>query len=520
MTDRCGEPGEGRAVDPDRTWISAILLVLLGAITLWGGVLRGRGLTDASLWLDEAVSVVHAQAILAHGIPRLTTGRISWDFFPMHYAMAGSLFLWPDVHGGSRLPSVLAGIALIPTMFLLALRVYRSRWSGVAAALTTAFLTIEIAWSRQARGYALLQLMMAIGFLSALETGRSRWVRYGVPTLCSLIAVGLHRAGYMLPLLLSGLWLLRWELDMSLARRVQGVVGGVLSALLVLALTYFLPGNSSLLHTLHDLGTASMPGYACAYGGYLVEQLGGLFLCALLVAPFVLVRDWRTGLPLIVAMTAYAYVLFFRNQLFAFRYLLPLVPFLILLGAGFPAMVRDIAMHFTKKGRAVAGALGMMLWVLAMLSSSWTVLPKSEWLLDFTSPQPNWKDAYTLILQRDASCNPEPHSIRTVSALPLFHDIYLGQSAGEKGYLPISHTGISGDVQWVAPYSAAKPIRNATDLVHSGGYILLDDFGLRMLANPDLKQLLSMTKPNAVIPGPFPVYIWLCDSLAKQSDEP
>ena len=37
----------------------------------WGFWLRAYAIAEQSLWLDEAVSVIHAQAILNHGTPTL-----------------------------------------------------------------------------------------------------------------------------------------------------------------------------------------------------------------------------------------------------------------------------------------------------------------------------------------------------------------------------------------------------------------------------------------------------------------
>jgi 4-amino-4-deoxy-L-arabinose transferase-like glycosyltransferase len=109
-------------------------------------------------------------------------------FFVLSW-LATQIELTPEM---SRLPSLLAGTATIPVIYLLGLRTV-----GRSAALAaTAFVSLSpfmIYYSAEARGYALMMLLVALSTLSlllAIDTRRaSWWVAYAV---CSSAAVYTH----------------------------------------------------------------------------------------------------------------------------------------------------------------------------------------------------------------------------------------------------------------------------------------------------------------------------------------
>lgn len=81
-----------------------------------------------------------------------------------------------------RAPSLLAGVATIPAVYLLGART-AGRAAGVVAAAFTAFSPFMIYYSSEARGYALVMALVTfstLAMLIAAQTGRRRWwLAYG-----------------------------------------------------------------------------------------------------------------------------------------------------------------------------------------------------------------------------------------------------------------------------------------------------------------------------------------------------
>lgn len=148
---------------------------LVGLCTLVGAALRLYGLEIQSLWTDELSGWARVtryptwSAVLRDALPP--------DHPPGFHAM---LFAWTRLAGDSatllRLPSALAGIALVPAMYALARRLYGRR-EGVLAAALTATAWAPVYYSQEARSYSLL--LLAIVVSSAGLTDLLRALRGG-----------------------------------------------------------------------------------------------------------------------------------------------------------------------------------------------------------------------------------------------------------------------------------------------------------------------------------------------------
>jgi len=135
-----------------------------------------------------------------------------------------------------RLPSLLAGIATIPLIYLLGRRLVGRAVGLVAAALTT-FSPFMIYYSAEARGYALMMFLVVLStfaMLVAADTRRVRW--WGVYALATCAAVYSH---YTCVFVLGAqfLWLL-WARPASRRAAVTANLAAVVG---------FLPWISGLL---------------------------------------------------------------------------------------------------------------------------------------------------------------------------------------------------------------------------------------------------------------------------------
>jgi len=139
------------------------------------------------LWVDEAISV--RQASLPFG-EMLADMRTTDVHPPLHHAV-----LWVTVRlfGTSelavRLPSLLAGVALVPVMYKAGAAVYDRRTGLIAAALATVA-PFCVWYSQEARMYSLFMLFAALAVYAqvmAVRRGRSAdWLLYAVASAAML----------------------------------------------------------------------------------------------------------------------------------------------------------------------------------------------------------------------------------------------------------------------------------------------------------------------------------------------
>jgi hypothetical protein len=499
---------------------TALVFIPLLLVMVYGGWLRTWHIDRQSLWLDEGISIIHAQAIFDHGYPLLPNRRISWDAAPVHYMMAVPLGCLADVHLAGRLLSLFAGIVAIPLVFWVARAMTMSSLLALLSALLVTFSMYEIAWSRQARLYPFLQCFMMAAIGCTYRFGDTRKVRYLVGgALFVILSVLTHRAGYLIALFLAlyaimntpSSWLVatRWRDLLSKRFLLAAVLFGCVSAVMLL-----IPSHSNIAVVVTGLLSASNMNYAIHYGVFLFREMGIILPLGVLGMILASVFWPRKAIPLALSVAAYFLAISFMWQYFSFRYAFPLfAPFFIFAATPFAILFEKVWLHKPRLRVIGLGFCAIFFWV-SIVSGKVTFTPIERYMLGYTEPQPEWKDAYDLIVNREKEARRlgvDSPGFVTVSALPLFHDVYIGPKIGKKYYLPLSFTGHPKDLAGVESYTAAYTVRSVDDLLGIKGYLILDDFGLRMLANKDIQKYLLNRTPNAVLKHEYNVFIWLLD---------
>ena len=156
------------------------------ALTLAGAHRRRRSScawrSPRGIWLDEATSITQAQMPLGEmhrepAQPATSTRRCTTSSCGRSPTRSASREL------AMRAPSILAGTAMVPVLYLLGRELYDTRAATFAAALA-AFAPFLVWYSQEARMYALFMLFAALamlGQLRALRRGRARdWLLWGV----------------------------------------------------------------------------------------------------------------------------------------------------------------------------------------------------------------------------------------------------------------------------------------------------------------------------------------------------
>jgi hypothetical protein len=251
--------------------------------------------------------------------------------------------------------------------------------------------------------------------------------------------------------------------------------------------------------------------YGAMYAGFLVIQLGLLFVLFWVGTIIALLTNPSRSGGLLAGAAAYALFISFRTPLFGFRYILPILPVVIAFAAW--AITYPLPARWTAGWRSTAGtALAVFFLVAGISWAQITWRPTGDYWLGYTEPQPPWREAYAWIEEDFARRSPESPvagGLAVVSAFPFMDAEYLRRTPHRRRYFPVSHTGLPDSVQSNPPYATAETVRSRRDLARlAGAYVILDDFGLRMLANPRIRDFLDATPPTKTFPGSYPLRVW------------
>ncbi|MEA3245612.1 MAG: glycosyltransferase family 39 protein, partial [Gemmatimonadota bacterium] len=133
-------------------WLPTALLVAVAVVAAWTRVLQAR----ESLWLDELHTAWVAMGSWGEVAARSMAGNQSAPFFALEWALVHTL-------GASelvlRLPSLVAGVALVGALYTLARAWTGSAWIGLVTAWLAAADPQAIYYGTEARPYALVQLL-------------------------------------------------------------------------------------------------------------------------------------------------------------------------------------------------------------------------------------------------------------------------------------------------------------------------------------------------------------------------
>ncbi|MFQ6039280.1 MAG: glycosyltransferase family 39 protein [Candidatus Poribacteria bacterium] len=183
----------GNSIPFDRSFSSNKLFWLaVCAIFLLGAILRIYGLTQQSLWLDEANGIRIAEKSFPEIISELKDDVSP----PLHYFM---LHIWMKIFGSGELSTrafvAIFGILLIPAIYYVGSSLFNRR-VGLISAFIASVAQFHLRYSQEVRMYsmlALLGLLSAYLLYKALTTDtRTSWIGY---TLCATLTIYTHNYG-------------------------------------------------------------------------------------------------------------------------------------------------------------------------------------------------------------------------------------------------------------------------------------------------------------------------------------
>jgi 4-amino-4-deoxy-L-arabinose transferase-like glycosyltransferase len=174
-------PVIARGLPPAATRL--VVPTLLVAILAFGFGVRIPNLAGPSLNIDEVLHVFAAEQLLEGNPPTLPSGlRYARGLLYTESVALVGRFRGVD-EWSARLPSVVFGCLTIVLVFVMTRRWYSSG-AALVAALITAAAPMQVAFSREARMYAMFQfayLLFVFLFFQALETSPARRWRARLP---------------------------------------------------------------------------------------------------------------------------------------------------------------------------------------------------------------------------------------------------------------------------------------------------------------------------------------------------
>lgn len=138
------------------------IFITIFVILLASFFLRSWGIfNNHPFWVDEFSTAVHAQSILKYGVLNLNNSQVFLEShnFTTHFLVALFFKLFGQNEWTARIPFVIIG-SLIPLIIFLLTKYILDTQTGILASLFITFSYFEISWSRQARGYMLLQFLI------------------------------------------------------------------------------------------------------------------------------------------------------------------------------------------------------------------------------------------------------------------------------------------------------------------------------------------------------------------------
>ncbi len=218
-------PGDLRLRGAPASAVRALLadpaVVAVAALTVLGAILRFYRLGHQGFWFDEGNT-----ALLVHFSPGKMLGLIpqTESTPPLYYCVA---WVWARIFGygevGLRSLSALAGVALIPVVYLAGAKLVSRRAGLIVAALAACNLLL-IWYSQEARSYELLALLTSLsllGFAYARARPTPRVLAAWVIASAAALATHYYAALVVVP---EALWLLHMHRRSRAVQVAFGVV--------------------------------------------------------------------------------------------------------------------------------------------------------------------------------------------------------------------------------------------------------------------------------------------------------
>jgi hypothetical protein len=464
------------------------LVILVG----YGLILRINTLGGPSLWIDEGYSINAVNSILEKGYPQLDSGKFYYGGLLNNYLIALSTKIlgfdafnpWP-----TRLPSVAFGIGTILLIYFLVKKILDNKTIAFCSSFIVTFSTWEIVWSRQARGYIAAQFFILLTFYFLWQWLENKKVKHFIFLILSFIAAYFSQAiaiAFAPTLIVVFLMYQILHPQNRLPKRYFIYAISIMALVAALLIILIIISNKIVIYN-----------FSATYLNYLFQDLK--IFTWLSLAGFVWgIFDKKKFWPVIFIFTCILFPLTIitqYSQVIQTRYLFSVFPFLVMLAVYF---IYSLIQKIPYLSKSPIGQSIITLTIILLTFSNYLDFSTKEFYpLEWDSPQPNFKEAYSIIKQ-----NWQANDVIASPYTPL-NKIYLG----DKGlWLAISLTGkpeevVSNIINGKDYYTAAPVIKNRDQLLNlienQEGFIVIDGMASNRLetqiggtiSHPKIKEI-------------------------------
>ena len=303
-------------------WLFSLFIVAL--------IYRFYGTThNHPFWVDEFSTVSQANLYIKYGINVLFNPEINFEYNNYTYHLLTAAFFQFFGHSEfvARLPSIIIG-STIPILIYLLGKLVFNKTTAVSAALLTTFSYFEIVWSRQARGYVLLQALILLALYLYLDiykrrnAGLIQWVLLIVVLLAGIFT---HFFFYILlvPLAVHILFTQQDKIKYLLRKKLTYLFLAIIGLLLF---------NLRLFHVVYALLSTGLfkANNLWYYHSFLWREYGLISFLAVVGISISILKPNKSSLILTAYVIAQLVFLSFFISPYVTRYILPIFPLLIL----------------------------------------------------------------------------------------------------------------------------------------------------------------------------------------------
>lgn len=497
-----------------KNWIKVLLLVLF----LAGFYLRINGLwLNYSFWTDEASTARFARGILETGIPQISHTKYKENsYFITHYLTALSFLIFGINEFSARLPEIVFGSVLILVTYFFGKKFFNHPLIGLGAAGFITFSYIQIAWSRQARGYVILEVFYLLSLLNFyLFLEEKKKINFFLFILFSLLSFWTHTLGLIiLPFVF--LYLLYEKNTLKFFWKNKLIIGFfLLFLILAVFITNFIP---SILVVLKDKILNFKPsGIFVSYYHSLFWRQYPLFTFLTILGLIILWINKRKEkvVFLFLFLTTYLFCISFLVGVPFEKYALPLFP--IIFSVSSFTLWEISKMIMGKEKEKVLIFLFLVLFIVGNGNKfSWK--PRSFYTLNFDMreiPEIDYKGIYEFIKEKSGN------KIEEIALVDISHDIpawYLGE--GKNIFIPRKNISKDKKINENSGGIFIHDLEEFKDVVNQypKGFVVLVEHNFRFY--PDgmveyVRKNLNLEKKNEIAwfsfdwnKWPVEVYSW------------
>jgi len=485
-------------------------------------------LWEQSFWIDEWFSSYVSMEFFNNGFNFMKP-----EYFLHNFSQVLSFNIFWVSDFSSRFFSVIFSIINTVFIYLISFKLFKDKKQAIFSTLIFSFLTWEIIWARQARFYSLLQLIFSINLYLNISIVKNIlekkvflkylnifiiisyiWILFHpflysnlvifLVSIFSVIFVKIVNNKNSLKYNLSTegfspLKVIKQKFFSFLFNKYFNLIWTFFILLIIFWIEvykYIYLWESLWVSSDRKLPEHFIESYINNYNNHLFSELWILYF--LFIISFFIFAIKRKFLELIFLGFSFLFIFYVISQkwfLFHTRYVLILFP-LIIIWASYSIV------YFYKSINSFCQQRALALWIikyiyiiiifiLILLSAKFTFLPQKEYLIDYTSPQPNFKQAYNII----------PNNSKIISWFPMMCEWYFWKKWECIYHLPVDYVWSPESVKhvlerWKDNYTKLPYLLNLDQLEKQKKYyFVLDDLSIkRTIGKNILKELFDNWK--------------------------